>query len=868
MSLVPVHYHNRLTFCVILVIAVTAILLTACPTQAHLSAEDIDSLRQLGIEEGWTFIVNENPATKYSMEQLTGLDPDMERPAAASDKSPEWPPGPFPEKFDWRELDGCTPIRDQAGCGSCWAFGTVAALECALKIRDGINNDLSEQWLVSCNTWDMGCGGGGTAHDFHWFQTDPCGGTGAVMEADFPYEAEDLPCNCPYPHAYVIDGWDWVNDVTWQPTTDEIKAAILEYGPVTCEVSSNSALQSYDGGIFNYCTENINHIVALVGWDDTQGDEGIWIMRNSWGAGWGEAGYCRIQYGCSLIGNGASFVDIGLENVFLQADTIFAWESLEVDFNAYCGTTVSWYLWDFGDTETGTGQAVTHLYDEPGCYDVTVQADIGGGVREQTRADYILVVADTMKTADILGMPDEQVEVIIYANNTAPTNQFRIPLEYPGDLSITRDSLSTVGCRTDYFDRVDLINSDAWNRRCTFRVENTEFSGNPALETGSGPVLKIYYTISSSATMGQTAGLILDGYESGMNTYAPQLYGPVRTYEIEAISGLLTAVTCQVPDDSDGDCITDAEDNCPEVFNHEQEDGDTDGVGDACDNCPAIANNDQADQDNDEVGDLCDNCLTITNTDQADADGDEEGDACDNCTDTDNDTYGDPGFAANECPDDNCPSVPNQDQSNIDGDSHGDMCDNCPTVDNEGQENSDNDDYGDACDNCPTVDNMPQLDADLDNHGDACDNCIGVVNEGQENSDNDSHGDACDNCPTVDNEDQVNSDSDTHGDACDNCDLVDNEDQADADSDGIGDACESCCLLRGDFDHNGRVDVSDVVGWVNWSFNGDPQGPGCEEDSGLFSECDMDDSGQVDVADIVYWVNWSFDGGDDPVPCP
>jgi len=70
------------------------------------------------------------------------------------------------------------------------------------------------------------------------------------------------------------------------------------------------------------------------------------------------------------------------------------------------------------------------------------------------------------------------------------------------------------------------------------------------------------------------------------------------------------------------------------------------------------------------------------------------------------------------------------------------------------------------------------------------------------------------------------------------------------------------CLLRGDFDHNGRVDIQDIVGWVNWAFDGDPDGPLC------MAELDMDASDRVDMADLVYWVDWSFAGGPVPVPCP
>ncbi len=77
-----------------------------------------------------------------------------------------------------------------------------------------------------------------------------------------------------------------------------------------------------------------------------------------------------------------------------------------------------------------------------------------------------------------------------------------------------------------------------------------------------------------------------------------------------------------------------------------------------------------------------------------------------------------------------------------------------------------------------------------------------------------------------------------------------------------------CCLNRGDFDHNGRVDVSDLVSWAKWAFSGSTTGPGCEDPPGFYPECDFDASGQVDVIDIVSWVKWSYSGDAGPTPCP
>lgn len=58
--------------------------------------------------------------------------------------------------------------------------------------------------------------------------------------------------------------------------------------------------------------------------------------------------------------------------------------------------------------------------------------------------------------------------------------------------------------------------------------------------------------------------------------------------------------------DTDGDGVLNAADNCPTVANASQHDEDGDKVGDACDNCPHLANADQANEDGDGVGTLCD----------------------------------------------------------------------------------------------------------------------------------------------------------------------------------------------------------------------------------------------------------------------
>ncbi len=279
------------------------------PAFGSMTDAEIDSLRQQGRVEGWTFSVGKNPATAYSLDELCGVViPDGWEKMAPFD--PCIVKADLPEKFDWREETGLPPVRNQGQCGSCWAFGTVGPLECNIKIKDGDVVDLSEQWLVSCNRDGGSCGGGWYAFDYFQWKTDNYGDSGAVLEQYFPYAAADLPCDGPYPHDYFIRSWAYIGEENGIPSIEAMKQAIIAHGPIAVLICVGPAFQAYTGGIFNtYEHVAINHAVVLVGWDDTQGTEGVWILRNSWGDGWGEGGYMLIQYGFSMVGYSACYVD-------------------------------------------------------------------------------------------------------------------------------------------------------------------------------------------------------------------------------------------------------------------------------------------------------------------------------------------------------------------------------------------------------------------------------------------------------------------------------------------------------------------------------------------------------------------------------
>jgi hypothetical protein len=294
-----------------LVVSIWAALL-AQRAHGQMTRDDIEALRQRGQAEGWTFTVGQTEATQYPDDQAFGLrvPPDW-RTGARFD--PCTPTRDLPAAFDWRPLGGCTPIKNQLGCGACWAFSLNGAFESQIKLQDSVTADLSEQWLVSCCGLG-GCGGEwpGTAANFYLYtgiRLDQCGHFGTVPGDEFAYVASEAPCGCPYTHEYVLEDWVFVGDEWGIPSVAQLKQAVYDHGPIVVCLYANAAMKAYTGGIFNDCEDvAINHAVALVGWDDNQGSDGVWLIKNSWGADWGEDGYGWIEYGCSRIGYNALYV--------------------------------------------------------------------------------------------------------------------------------------------------------------------------------------------------------------------------------------------------------------------------------------------------------------------------------------------------------------------------------------------------------------------------------------------------------------------------------------------------------------------------------------------------------------------------------
>ena len=214
----------------------------------------------------------------------------------------------YPSTFDWRNVGGTdwtTTIKDQGACGSCWAFGSLAAMEAQYNIEEAdpsIDLDLAEQCLLSCSPGS--CDGWYISSTMNWLRDK-----GTVGEACFPYEAGDtIPCSnvCPdwRDRTWKIEDWSWVS-----PSINDIKGYLLE-APLPTGMTVYEDFIYYDGGVYEHVwgQELGGHLVTLVGWDDTNSS---WICKNSWGEDWGEDGWFWIKYGeCDIEYDTTYLVDV------------------------------------------------------------------------------------------------------------------------------------------------------------------------------------------------------------------------------------------------------------------------------------------------------------------------------------------------------------------------------------------------------------------------------------------------------------------------------------------------------------------------------------------------------------------------------
>jgi len=211
---------------------------------------------------------------------------------------------PTPVAYDWRAHGAVGVIKDQGQCGSCWTFSTVGNIEGLDFIKHHTLQNFAEQQIVDCdiNGQDQGCNGGLMEDAMAYLQT----AGGLMLTADYPYTATDQSdgdsCNFDITKVHVkLTGHHFAG------TTNETKiAAILfQTGPLAIAINA-TPFQDYSSGIIDEDAADcdptqLDHGVTLVGYGAT-GKKPYWIIKNSWGADWGENGFVRVARGKGVCG--------------------------------------------------------------------------------------------------------------------------------------------------------------------------------------------------------------------------------------------------------------------------------------------------------------------------------------------------------------------------------------------------------------------------------------------------------------------------------------------------------------------------------------------------------------------------------------
>jgi cathepsin L len=210
-------------------------------------------------------------------------------------------PAELPASVDWRTAQPpvLTPVKAQGACGSCWAFAAAETIESHAAINTGLLLSLSPQQLNSCTPNPHMCGGSGGCQgatpQLAFNYTMQAGGLSSIWSAPYTSGSGLTPeCQDYYSSQ---GGMATISGYETLPAND---ASALEeatrMGPVSVSVDA-TLWGMYEGGIFDACNKtspDINHAVQLAGFGEENGTK-YWLVRNSWGALWGEDGYIRLK---------------------------------------------------------------------------------------------------------------------------------------------------------------------------------------------------------------------------------------------------------------------------------------------------------------------------------------------------------------------------------------------------------------------------------------------------------------------------------------------------------------------------------------------------------------------------------------------
>lgn len=199
--------------------------------------------------------------------------------------------------IDWRQKGVVNKVRNQGQCGSCYSFSAISSLESAVALKHHYLPEFSEQQIVDCATdyGNFGCEGGLPDSVFKYVKVNKL-----CNRSQYEYTASEGEC--------LVSGLHCKND--WSltkivdiPSNETYMQYWVSRQPISIGIEADKTIfQFYSKGIIRgNCGTSIDHAVVIVGFGQENGVP-YWIVRNSWGEGWGEGGYVRIERNKNVCG--------------------------------------------------------------------------------------------------------------------------------------------------------------------------------------------------------------------------------------------------------------------------------------------------------------------------------------------------------------------------------------------------------------------------------------------------------------------------------------------------------------------------------------------------------------------------------------
>ena len=273
----------------------------------------------------------------------------------------------YPATYDLRTLNRLTPVRDQGGCGDCWAFGAFGSLEPSLM--PGESRNFSEIHLARYHGFDWTeCYGGNAgiaaAYLARW--------GGPYNEVDYPYPYASLPGD----ELSLLQ--KHIQDIFWLPArtsatdNDRIKAFVTYYEAVNFAFYWHASYyNATNRAFYSPLAASANHEICIVGWDDNYPasnfntappGNGAFLCRNSWGAGWGDGGYFWMSYYNATITDLAVFYGAMNTSYF---KTIYSYDPFGATSAAGYNTATAWAANVFTATSNDPLKGIGVRFNDP-----------------------------------------------------------------------------------------------------------------------------------------------------------------------------------------------------------------------------------------------------------------------------------------------------------------------------------------------------------------------------------------------------------------------------------------------------------------------------------------------------------------------